>query len=222
VKGAVNRWPELHEVAMGNDELLADPRSWHRFQPGDDLSGRDRNPFFVQGAHGRYVDIARELGLAEPAVSRGIAIADVDGDGRLDFAVANQWGPSSFYRNECRACGGFLGLHLRLPLLPGEPGMIVVRPGHPGADTLGRPAIGAEATVHLPDGRRLVAQVDGGNGHSGKRSPDLHFGLGHAGAGPFRVELRWRDPSGNVQEHTLSVPPGWHTVLLGWPVPKER
>ena len=41
-------------------------------------------------------------------------------------------------------------------------------------------------------------------------------------AGPFRVELRWRDPGGNVQEHTLSLPPGWHTVLLGWPVPKER
>ena len=69
---------------------------------------------------------------------------------------------------------------------------------------------------------RLVGQVDGGNGHSGKRSPDLHFGLGRAGAGPFRVELRWRDPGGNVQEHTLSLPPGWHTVLLGWPVPKER
>jgi len=222
VKGAVNRWPELHEVAMGNDELLADPRSWHRLQPGDDLSGSDRNPFFVRGAHGRYVDVVRELGLAESAVSRGIAIADVDGDGRLDFALANQWGPSSFYRNECRACGAFLGLHLQLPLRPGKPGMIIARPGHPGADTLGRPAIGAEATVHLPDGRRLVAQVDGGNGHSGKRSPDLHFGLGRAGAGPFRVELRWRDPSGNVQEHTLSVPPGWYTVLLGWPVPKER
>ena len=120
------------------------------------------------------------------------------------------------------ATGGFLGLHLRLPLRPGKSGMIVARPGHPGADTLGRPAIGAEATVHLPDGRRLVGQVDGGNGHSGKRSPDLHFGLGRAGAGPFRVELRWRDPGGNVQEHTLSLPPGWHTVLLGWPVPKER
>lgn len=218
VKGAVNRWPELHEVAMGNDELLADPRTWHRFQPGDDLSGRDHNPFFVRGAHGRYVDVARELGLGEPAVSRGIAIADVDGDGRLDFAVANQWGPSGFYRNECRTCGGFLGLHLRLPLRPAASG-VIARPGHPGPDTPGRPAIGAEAVVHLPDGRRLVAQVDGGNGHSGKRSPDLHFGLGRAGAAPLRVELRWREPGGNIRQQTLSVPPGWHTVVLGWPEP---
>jgi hypothetical protein len=219
VKGAVNRWPELHEVAMGNDELLADPRAWHRFQPGDDLSGRDRNPFFVRGSQGRYVDVAREIGLAEPAVSRGIAIADVDGDGRLDFAVANQWGPSSFYRNECRACGAFLGLHLRLPL---RPGALRARPGHPRADTAGWPAIGAEAIVHLPDGRRLLAQVDGGNGHSGKRSPDLHFGLGRVGGEPLRVDLRWRDPSGAVRQHTLSVPPGWHTVMLGWPEAKGR
>ena len=36
VKGTVDRWPELQELAMGNDELLPDPRSWPRFQPGDD------------------------------------------------------------------------------------------------------------------------------------------------------------------------------------------
>jgi len=42
-----------------------------------------------------------------------------------------------------------------------------------------------------------VQQVDGGNGHSGKRSPDLQFGLGHlAGNEPVSVELRWRDTRG--------------------------
>jgi hypothetical protein len=223
VKGAVNRWPELHEIAMGNDELLRDPRVWHRFQPGDDLSGHDRNRFFVRGANGRYVDVARELGLLEDDPSRGIAIADVDGDGRLDLAVANQWGPSSFYRNRCRACGSFLGLHLLLPLRPGHPGPAAARPGHPAADTPGRPAIGAQAAVHLPDGRRLVAQVDGGNGHSGKRSPDLHFGLGGVPPGAaVRVDLRWRDGDGRVRAETITLPPGWQTVRLGWSHGTER
>src|SRR5262249_31472405 len=39
VKGATDRWPELQELAMGNDALLHDPRNWPRFAPGDDPSG---------------------------------------------------------------------------------------------------------------------------------------------------------------------------------------
>src|SRR5262249_26072558 len=79
VRGSVNRWPELHELAMGNDELLRDPRNWPRIRPGDDLSGFSPTAFFVRDGSGRYIDIGRALGLLEPAASRGIAIADVDG-----------------------------------------------------------------------------------------------------------------------------------------------
>lgn len=213
VKGVVNRWPELHELATGNDELLSRPGSWPRFALGDDLSGHEPNSFFVRGRRGRYLDLARDLGLGDPQVSRGIAIADVDGDGRLDFAIANQWNTSYLYRNESRAAA-FLGLHLLLPIGTAS-GASRIRPGHPGPDTLGRPAIGAAATVHLPDGRRLVAQVDGGNGHSGKRSPSLHFGLGHVISDlSLRVELKWRDSGGRVRQETLTLRPGWHTVVL--------
>jgi hypothetical protein len=223
VKGATNRWPELQELAMGNDQLLHLPGSWPRLQPGDGLSGQNRNPFFVRGPDGRYVDVGDDLGLREPYVSRGIATADVDGDGRLDFAVANQWGPSSFFHNECRQCGAFLGLHVRVPLHPGDVRETTARPGHPSAEVASRPAIGASATVYLADGRRLVAQVDGGNGHSGKRSPDLHLGLGDApGSVPLRVELRWRDPGGRAHSETLHLSPGWHTVLLAWPTGREE
>jgi len=217
LRGSTGRWPELHELAMGNPELLAAPTDWPRFQAGDDLSGHDRNPFYVRMSDGRFSDIGAELNLAEPQVSRGIAIADVDGRGVLDFAVANQWGQSSFYYNDCPACGAFLGLHLLLPLQPSAAGTIT-RPGHPGVDTPGRPAVGATARLWLPDGRQVTAQVDGGNGHSGRRSNDLHFGLGSVEmTTPLRVDLRWRDPSGAVQSETLRLRPGWHTVLLGWP-----
>jgi hypothetical protein len=215
VKGQINRWPELHELAMGNDELLRFPPGWPLFQPGTDLSGHQHNPFFVRAQDGRYYDLAHELGIDQPYVSRGIATADVDGDGDLDFAVANQWEPSLFYRNDCPACGAFLGLHLRLPL-QADAGGVTTHAGHPTPDTPGRPAIGATATVHLPDGRRLVAQVDGGNGHSGARSPDLHFGLGQLAAGTqLQVDLQWRDSAGQPHHDTLQLSPGWHTILLG-------
>ena len=214
VKGSVDRWPELQELAMGNDRLLHHPLSWPRFQPGDDLSGHQHNPFFVRARDGRYYDIAGELGLDDSHISRGIAIADVDGDGALDFIVANQWEPSYFYHNESPRRGAFLGLHLLLPLRAGD--QTRERPGHPGKDTPGRAAIGATATVYLAEGRRLVSQVDGGNGHSGKRSPELHFGLDSAGNEPVRVELYWRDPNGQRHRENLSLTPGWHTVVLGW------
>ena len=123
VNGAKNRWPELQELAMGNDALLHLPGCWPHVRQGDDLSGHSSIPFFVRSGSGRYVDLSRETsGSMSPQVSRGIATADVDGDGDLDFAVANQWEASYFYRNDAPSCGSFLGLHLLLPLRPGAPG----------------------------------------------------------------------------------------------------
>ena len=218
IKGHTNRWPELQALGTGNSSLMHDPRYWPRFRPGDDVSGRDTFAFFVRGGDGRFYDLGRDIGLTAPMVSRGVATADVDGDGRLDFAVANQWETSYFFHNQGPSPGAFLGLHLRLPLPDDSTLPLRWQPGHPGPNAPGRPAIGASATVRLPDGRRLTAQVDGGNGHSGKRSPDLHFGLGKVPDGtPLPVELRWRDGDGLVRQATIHATPGWHTVQLGRP-----
>ncbi len=215
MKGMTNRWPELHELALGNDEILSNPKLWPRLQPGDDLSGQQPNPFFVRTKTGRYVDLSRQLHLDDSYVSRGIATADVDGDGRLDFAVANQWQTSYFYRNVSRSPNAFLGLHMLLPAGAETAAKTRSRPGHPAKDIRGRPAIGAAASIHLPDGKQLAAQVDGGNGHSGKRSPDLHFGLGPLSKDALvRVQLHWRDTGGELHHETLHLTPGWHTVLL--------
>jgi hypothetical protein len=189
IKGKINRWPELQALGTSNDQIVQNPRFWPSFKPGADLSGRDCNPFFVRGSDGRYHDITPTLGLAEPMVSRGIAIADVDGDGRLDFVAANQWGPSYFFKNESPNAGAFLGLRL--------------------FHSNGSPAVGAVARVHLSDGRKWVARIDGGSGHSGRRSPEIHFGLGAWDKSKaLEVEITWRDPKGKAQKTTLQLHPG--------------
>lgn len=199
IRGEKNRWPELHELAMGNDNHMANLLAWHHFQPGDDLSGNEHNPFWVRAADGHYYDLAPQVGLGHKQLSRGIALGDVDADGDLDFALANQWESSYFYRNDSPAGNRSLVLDLRLPAGAG----------------LSRPAVGAAVTVHRPDGRRMVAQVDGGSGHSGKRAPQVHFGLGRMDAGrELRVDVRWRDGQGKIRERTLHLKPGNHRVML--------
>jgi hypothetical protein len=203
--GEIGRWPELHEVGMGNDQWLSDPRHWHSFKPGDDLSGRtDRNPLFVRAADGRYYDIAPDLGMTDAQCSRAVALADVDRDGDLDFATGNQWQASRFHRNDCPRPGAFIGLRLLLPAASET------------RDNATTPAIGAAVTVSLPNGRRLIGQIDGGNGHSGVRAPELHFGLGNLPAdAALDTAIRWRDRSGNVREEKTELNPGWHAILLG-------
>lgn len=216
IKGKINRWPELQALGTSNSRLVHDPRIWPNFKPGADLSGHDLTPFFTQAADGRYCNIGREVGWTQPMVSKGIALADVDGDGRLDMVFANQWEDSVYCHNESPSAGAFLGLHLLLPV--SEQGLQGVRShaDHPDSTTRGRPAYGATARVELPNGRKLLGQVDGGNGHSGRRSPEIHFGLGSVPAKQLlSVELRWRDVLGHPQSKTLSLSPGWHTLMLG-------
>ncbi|GAA4092400.1 CRTAC1 family protein [Actinomadura miaoliensis] len=205
VKGDVNRWPQLQELAASNDLALDNPYWWPHVTSGDDIAGSQRLAFFVKDGDGKYQNVARTLGLAVPVPTRGIAVGDADGDGRLDMAVARQWDEPVFYKNTGTSNGKYLSLKLLRDTEP-TPGSL------PAA---GSPVVDAQVKVTTRDGRTHLARVDGGSGHSGKRSNEVHVGLGPNVTGPVKVTLCWRDRSGQVRKQELQLDPGRHTLLLG-------
>ncbi len=200
IKGGLNRWAWLQELAMANDLMLRNPAMWPKAGPGDDIAGSQPIAFWVAEGNGRYANINHELGMGDDTPSRGVAVADVDGNGKQDFAVARQWGPPSFYRNTTADPGDFLGLRLYRPAA--------------SAGAIGTPAYNAQVRVRTPDGRTRLAQVDGGGGHSGKRSFDIVVGLGEIGDQPVSVEVTWRDLEGVVHTRTRELTRGWHNLML--------
>jgi len=203
IKGTINRWPWLQEMAMTNDDLLENPANWPLVQPGDDLAGHQCVAFYAYSPSGQYANISKNLGLCVPIPTRGVAVADTRGDGRLDFAIARQWGPPAFYENESHV-GNYLGLHLYRPAPGSKPGQ--------GLSGLGSPAYGATVQIDTP-GHTQISQLDGGSGHSGKSSLEVYFGLGSYD-GPVTVHLHWRDINGVLHQQTLTLTPGNHNLYL--------
>lgn len=213
LKGKTNRWAELHEIAMGNDQLLSDPANWHKFLPDDDLSGDAHNPFYARASDGRFYDIAPQIKTDRRQITRGIATADVNADGKLDFAISNQYDTSFLFINTAQNAGNFLGLNLRIPL--NDTPETLVQEGFPTRQRQSRAAIGAQVSVTLPDGKKMISFVDGGNGHSGKRSPELMFGLGNLPKDePLQIEIIRRGKNGQKRAEKFEMKSGWQTVYL--------
>ncbi|MGW5668279.1 CRTAC1 family protein [Micromonospora sp. NPDC003776] len=205
INGDIDRWAWLQELAMTNDVLLDNPAMWPKAAAGDDIAGNQPMAFWVKESDGRFVNLSHELGVDVSGPTRGIAVADTTGNGAQDFAVARQWGAPVFYHNTRAAHGDFLGLRLYRPA--------TAAPGQP-APSRGTPAYGAVVRITMADGRVQLAQLDGGGGHSGKRSFDVFFGLGEAAGKPVKAELSWRDTAGSVHKQALDLAPGWHDLML--------
>jgi len=136
---------------------------------------RQRRMLFRNRGDGGFDEVVDAGGpLAEETVSRGLAVGDLDLDGRLDVVINDLDGKAQLLRNETPTPGHWLQVRLE-----GEGKM---------AD-----AIGARITVRTGDQER-VRWVLSGTGYLSQDALRQHFGLG-AAEKVDAVEVRWPDGS---------------------------
>ncbi len=135
-------------------------------------SGFQKKVMFKNVGGQVFKDISADAGVDNDLDGRGVAVADFDSDGKLDFYQTNADQPALLYHGEAQGAGNWIQLKLE------------------GAK-LNRDAVGARVTVKA-GALNMMREVDGGNGYSGQSTLRLHFGLGTA-AKADAIEIRWPD-----------------------------
>lgn len=169
------------------------------------LAMRDPNNLLMQRSDGTFREAAAEAGIATTHRSRGAALADLDGDGRLDLVVVNRRAPLEIWRNVTEGPGNWLALDLRRPAPGGSdrappPGGTPDAPAGKTAGAPGAAALGARVTVTTDAGRQF-REVTVGGGHAGGQAGPLHFGLGQADGA--LIEVAW--PDGRTTRATVAA-----------------
>jgi hypothetical protein len=135
-----------------------------------------REPLLLAHNTGReFVDVSSQAGdvFHHAWVSRGLAIGDLDNDGRLDAIVTTNDGPVHILHNDTQTQNHWLLLNLV---------------GHKS----NRDAIGAEITLFTAKGLQS-ATVSTAGSYLSASDKRVHFGLGSAKVAE-KIEIRW--PSG--------------------------
>lgn len=133
-------------------------------------------PLLLRGREGGFDDASTRAGpwFSRTTLGRGLAVGDLDDDGRLDVAAASLDVPFALLVNRTSAAPT---VHIDL------------------VNRQGVPAIGAHATARV-GGRTIVMDLVGGAGYLSSSLPRLTFGLGSAPAIEC-LEIAW--PWGGVE-----------------------
>jgi enediyne biosynthesis protein E4 len=148
---------------------------------------------FLGGAGGRLTDASACGGACwtETRVGRGLAVGDLDNDGRTDVLILSQNGPLALFHN-LGPSGHFLTLQLR-------------------GTTSNRDGVGAVVRVTSPGVSQTHWRIGGGSFLSTSDSR-IHIGLG-TGSIPSAVAVEVRWPSGKIDRHDALKIDGFHQLV---------
>ncbi len=134
---------------------------------------------------GQFVDVSKDSGPAfqQPWVGRGMAVGDLDNDGRLDAVISTNGGTAHILHNETP----FAGNHWLTLALTGH--------------TSNRDAIGAVIKLTTSRGPQFVTISTAGS-YLSSNDKRAHFGLGSDTAAKS-IDIRW--PSG-ITQHLDNIP----------------
>ncbi len=150
------------------NELIRTDRSW---------SGHERNVLLANNGNGTFTEVSGPLGLDFLEDGRSFALADLDGDGRLEVILKNRNGPQlRILHNKMEHLGDAVAFRLR-------------------GTVSNRDAIGTVITLHCGD-LIQTRSLQAGSGFLSQHTKELFFGLG-SGVEPINATVRW--PSGKSQ-----------------------
>lgn len=135
------------------------------------------NMFFINNGDDSFSqDVASLVGVDGTNQGRGVARADYDNDGRIDFATVGGSNGIELFHNVSSDTNNWITVNL-----VGDP------PNHRG--------IGATVLADLSDGKQLMREINSGSSLSSTNAFPAHFGLGTASVNS--VTVRW---PGNCQQ----------------------
>jgi enediyne biosynthesis protein E4 len=122
-----------------------------------DFAAKDPNNLLLQGADGKFIDVADKAGVASTFSSRGAAVVDFNNDGLLDVVVVNRNDKAQLWRNTSPHLGHWVQFKLKQP-------------------ATNRDAIGARIEVKKGD-KIMRREITSGGGHASGENGWWHFGL---------------------------------------------
>src|SRR5450631_3607321 len=134
-----------------------------------------QSPLLYRGlGAGKFADVSSQAGVGflSPIVGRGMAVADLDGDGRPDLVVTENGGPARIFRNVTET--------------PAKAVRLVL-----ATNGKNRGAVGARVTSTM-GGKKRVDEVSGGDGYLSVNERTIAIGLGPASK-LDAVDVRWPD-----------------------------